>query len=49
MGEGNLREGEEGPGDPGAEEQEKRVYKGVEEGRASRVCEDRGDVIKKFC
>ena len=44
MGEGNLWEGEEGPGDPGAEEQEKGVYKGVEEGRASRVCEDRGDV-----
>ncbi len=45
MGEGNLWEGEEGPGDPGAEEQEKRVYKGAAEGRTSAVCENRGDVI----
>lgn len=45
MGEGNLREGEEGPGDPGAEEKEKRVFEGAAEGRTSAVCEDRGDVI----
>ena len=44
MGEGNLREGEERSGDPDAEEQEKRVYKGAAEGRTSAVCEDRGDV-----
>ena len=44
MGEGDLREGEKGPGDPSAEEKEERVYEGAAEGRASRVCEDRGDV-----
>ncbi len=44
MGEGDLWEGEEGPGNPGAEEQTERVYKGATEGRAPEVCEDRGDV-----
>ena len=43
MGEGNLWESEEGPGDPGAEEQEERVHKGAAEGRTSEICEDRGD------